>query len=282
MSENDKTDISASKGGRQTVPGLFQIQNRGTLLDITILFVNAVAVTVFSPHVASLSRSALDGDVRAQNIIVIPLMAMFILPPVAAVLKRCRFHERKGDVKNIFEGLDLAALFLIAFPYIMVQVFMLLAIVPILWPSVWSDISESTGVFLVLGIIILSFGTTSLIFLYFKKPYYSSFEFLYSPRTELVADIFIFINMIIYQLAWNHFVLTQVGNSLMEEQLSVSVLVTSFVLITVLAMAMYLPPRIFYLAEDYRKGRVWFTIFLANAPIILRILTQTGNSNGIW
>jgi hypothetical protein len=34
----------------------------------------------------------------------------------------------------------------------------------------------------------------------------------------------------------------------------------------------YLPPRLFYLAEDGNSPVVWLTMLLANSPVLLRIL----------
>jgi hypothetical protein len=38
------------------------------------------------------------------------------------------------------------------------------------------------------------------------------------------------------------------------------------------ALLIYIPPRIFYLAEDGKRPVVWVTMLLANSPVLLRIL----------
>jgi hypothetical protein len=38
------------------------------------------------------------------------------------------------------------------------------------------------------------------------------------------------------------------------------------------ALLIYLPPRVFYLAEDIYRPTAWATIVLANSPVILRVL----------
>jgi len=38
----------------------------------------------------------------------------------------------------------------------------------------------------------------------------------------------------------------------------------------------YLPPRILYLVEDYRRPLTWLTIILANLPIIVHFLFGKG------
>jgi hypothetical protein len=43
-------------------------------------------------------------------------------------------------------------------------------------------------------------------------------------------------------------------------------------LIVFVALMIYFPPRIFYLTEDLRRPAAWFTILLANTPLILRVM----------
>jgi hypothetical protein len=38
------------------------------------------------------------------------------------------------------------------------------------------------------------------------------------------------------------------------------------------ALLIYFPPRVFYLAQDGRRPRTWLTMLLANSPVIVRIL----------
>jgi hypothetical protein len=37
----------------------------------------------------------------------------------------------------------------------------------------------------------------------------------------------------------------------------------------------YFPPRMFYLYEDINRGRTWAMMFLANSPVIFRVLIGT-------
>lgn len=274
-------NVSKSKDRRTPIFGLFRVQNRGIFLDITIFFVNVVAVTAFAPYVAVLSRLAFDGESRAQNIVVVPLLAMFLLPVIASVLKRWRLHDRIHEVNDRFKGFDLATMGLVAIPYLIFQILILLAVHGIL-RSHLSAFGETAEIVTILILFFLPFGSGYLLYLYFKEPHSEPFEFLLDKRTELVADICIFVNMILYQLVWNHFILERIGRRLQSEELSFTLVITTTLMITVIAMAIYLPPRIFYLAEDARKGRVWFTIFLANAPIIVRMMADSGTSRGNW
>ena len=39
-----------------------------------------------------------------------------------------------------------------------------------------------------------------------------------------------------------------------------------------LALLLYFPPRMFYLAEDIGRPRTWATILIANSPVIARMV----------
>ena len=49
---------------------------------------------------------------------------------------------------------------------------------------------------------------------------------------------------------------------------------------SVIALIVYFPPRIFYLAEDAKRPRVWLTMLLANLPVIYRVVI--GHSAANW
>jgi hypothetical protein len=42
-----------------------------------------------------------------------------------------------------------------------------------------------------------------------------------------------------------------------------------------IALLIYFPPRMFYLAEDINRPRTWLTMLLANSPVIVRVLVGT-------
>jgi hypothetical protein len=47
-----------------------------------------------------------------------------------------------------------------------------------------------------------------------------------------------------------------------------------------LALLIYFPPRMFYLAEDIHRRRTWFTMLLANSPVIFKVLIGSNNQAG--
>ena len=73
--------------------------------------------------------------------------------------------------------------------------------------------------------------------------------------------------MILFQVGWN---------LLTSERLSrpsdASEFVGRLLFLCFIALLVYFPPRIFYLAEDIGRGRTWLMMLLANSPVIARVL----------
>jgi hypothetical protein len=121
---------------------------------------------------------------------------------------------------------------------------------------------------LILFAMICTIVQTYLIYRYFtapKKP--PRFEFLRRPESEILGDVCIFLNMILFQVGWN---------LLTSERLSRPADAGEFVgrllFLCFIALLIYFPPRIFYLAEDIDRGRTWLMMLLANSPVIARML----------
>jgi hypothetical protein len=79
--------------------------------------------------------------------------------------------------------------------------------------------------------------------------------------------------MILFQVIWNIFSRIPFNRTADVEEFAGRVFWLVFV-----AMLIYFPPRIFYLAEDFRRPAAWLTMLLANSPVILRALFG-GDSN---
>jgi hypothetical protein len=71
--------------------------------------------------------------------------------------------------------------------------------------------------------------------------------------------------MLLFQLIWNLLSLAGVG-----PPSGVGDAVARLLVLVFLALLLYFPPRMFYLAEDAGRGRTWLMILLANAPVIAR------------
>lgn len=89
-------------------------------------------------------------------------------------------------------------------------------------------------------------------------------EWLESPKSETLADALLFLNMIGYQAFWGLLMA-----DLPHDYPTISGRLSMFLFA---ALLIYIPPRIFYLAEDGKRPVVWVTMLLANSPVLLRIL----------
>jgi hypothetical protein len=120
---------------------------------------------------------------------------------------------------------------------------------------------------------------TALVYRYFLPPKKApSLSFLRDPASEQAADLCIFVNMILFQVFWN-IVISQFP---FERVTSVGEFALNFFVLSFLALLVYFPPRIFYLAEDIKRPATWLTILLANSPTILRaLLGDDSNARGL-
>ena len=98
-----------------------------------------------------------------------------------------------------------------------------------------------------------------------------------SPESELLGDACLFTNMILFQVGWNLLTLFSLGRVSSVEEFLGRIFFLSFV-----ALLVYFPPRMFYLAEDINRGRTWLTMLLANLPVIVRVLIGTNSNQSGW
>jgi hypothetical protein len=49
-----------------------------------------------------------------------------------------------------------------------------------------------------------------------------------------------------------------------------------------IALLIYFPPRMFYLAEDINRPRTWLMMLLANSPVIIRVLIGSSSNAPGW
>jgi hypothetical protein len=112
---------------------------------------------------------------------------------------------------------------------------------------------------------------TWLVYRYFSPPKAPpTSPFLLSPASDLVGDICIFVNMIFMQIIWNTIASVDFAHPVDVEEFVGRLFVFSFI-----ALLIYFPPRMLYLAEDIDKRRTWMMILLANSPVIIRVLVGT-------
>jgi hypothetical protein len=265
-----------------TIKKLFAHANRGILLDVIVFLVNVVFLTILSRQLNNLFHQAntRDASTIAKVAVAIFCLGLVFLQPVGAILKRRRAHLRSSDLYEVPAGC------LILPAYFLTQLIFLIAgsgqIIDLVFGR--NSLSDSADYFglppkifmlLFLGIPALAIANTFIVYFYFQLPTHKPIlPWLESPRSEAFGDLLLFLNMIGFQAFWG--VLT---SSLVNDYSTITGRLSMFAFITLL---IYIPPRLFYLAEDGKRPIVWLTMFLANLPALLRILFVSGTKAMNW
>jgi len=276
--ENKNLNHQLTTAKRQTT-NIFAKTNRGMLLDIVIFVANLLLMR-------KLTRLFIEvfGEVSAENplaklVLVFVCLAMFILPALGAVLKRWHFHQRlKAEGKTVeSENTVLSGCLFNPLFYFCLNLVIMSAIITGLGEQLFGKNLLNNGpvfitsIFIGLGVTIVQ---TFLIYQYFSPPKNPpKQEFLREPQSETLGDICIFLNMIFFQVAWNLLTFAPLGRVSSFTDFAGRLFFLSFV-----ALLIYFPPRIFYLAEDINRPRTWLTMLLANSPVIVRILFGTSST----
>jgi hypothetical protein len=256
-------------------PNILAKENRGLLLDIVVFVLNIVLMRWLTGYFLQLVQLA-NGDERlAQFMLSGMCLSMWILPAAGAVMKRWHFHQRlKEDGKKVdWEEGAAGCLFNPIF-YFCLNLVLFSAILTGLGQFLFGRRLFDNGAIFVPTIflgLIFTIVQTYLIYRYFsapKKP--PRWEFLRHNESEVLGDICIFVNMILFQVIWNTLTFAPFGRPSGPLEFFGRLFFLCF-----LAMLIYFPPRMFYLVEDINRRRTWATMLLANSPVILKILIGT-------
>ena len=256
-------------------PNILAKENRGLLLDIVVFVLNIVLMRWLAGYFLQLVHLA-NGDERLTQFTLAGLcLSMWILPAAGAVMKRWHFHQRlKDEGKNVEWDSGLGGCFFNPIFYFCLNLVLMSAIVAGLGTFLFGNQVSNNGAIFVPMIFFGLFCTiaqTYLIYRYFsvpQKPPRS--EFLRHPESELLGDICIFVNMILFQIIWNTLTFAELGRPS-----GVVEFLGRLFFLCFLAMLIYFPPRMFYLVEDIDRGRTWITMLLANSPVIVNLLIGT-------
>jgi hypothetical protein len=252
-------------------------KNRGLLLDIVVFVANVFLMHLLTRLFLDLVRAASAGEEVAQYALAFSCLGMWILPAAGAVLKRWHFHRRLQAQNQTLQSSEsrLAGCLFNPIFYFCLNLVIVSAILSAFGQLLFGNALLQNGAIFVplvfLGLILTIFQTY-LIYRYFsrpKKPPKS--EFLRSPRSELLGDICLFLNMILFQIVWNTLTFAGVGRPSGFWEFVGRLFVLCFI-----ALLIYFPPRMFYLAEDIDRPRTWLTMLVANSPVILRVLFGAG------
>lgn len=190
-------------------------------------------------------------------------------------MKRWHFHRRlKAEGKSVESESNLAGCVFNPIFYFCLNLVLVSAILSGLGQFLFGrKLLNNGAIFIPLVFVGLIFTIvqTFLIYRYFsapKKPPRS--HFLRHPESETLGDICIFLNMILFQVAWNMLTFVDLGRPSGALEFFGRLFFLCFI-----ALLIYFPPRMFYLAEDINRGRTWLTMLLANSPVIVRVLIGT-------
>lgn len=284
-SSNKRTDGQRSVGSvRHHLANLFAKTNRGLLLDIFVFIANVFLMRLLTGQFINLFSQVSAENPSAKLTLGLTFAAMWVLPAVGAVLKRWHFHQRleaQGITVDSEETKLAGCLFNPLF-YFCLNLVITSVVIASLGEFVFGRRGlDTAAVFipLIFAGMILTIVQTYLIYRYFsppKKPPQS--KFLLSPQSETLGDICLFLNMILFQVFWNMLTFADLGHPSSLLELGGRLFFLSFI-----ALLIYFPPRMFYLAEDINRRRTWLTMLLANSPVIIRVLIGTGsNSTTGW
>jgi hypothetical protein len=280
-----KSSELASSGQRQlkfSASRLFAKANRGLLLDVFVFVLNIFLMRLLTRQFINIFSEVSADDPIAKLALGLTLLAMWILPAAGAVLKRWQFHKRlraQGVSVEKEETKLVGCLFNPLF-YFCLNLVITSALLATLGEFFLGKSLDSGPVFIPLVIIglILTIIQTYLIYRYFippKKPPQS--PFLLGEQSETLGDVCLFLNMILFQVGWNMLTFVDLGHPRNLLDFGGRLFFLSFI-----ALLIYFPPRMFYLAEDIHRRSTWITMLLANSPVLVRVLIGTGSSTTGW
>jgi hypothetical protein len=245
------------------------------LLDIVVFLLNLFLMQRLTRYALDVFQYADEGEPLAQFSLLLACVAMWVLPAAGALLKRWHFHHRlaASGKKFDFDAKLSGCLFNPLF-YFCLNLVLVSAIIAGAGQFLFGNrLSDSAAIFvpsILLGLI-ATILQTYVIYRYFsppKKP--PRYDFLRQPQSEVLGDVCIFLNMILFQIAWNFMAFADLGRPSGPTEFIGRLFFLCFI-----ALLIYFPPRMFYLAEDIERPRTWVTMLLANSPVIVRVLIGT-------
>src|SRR5688572_26587653 len=93
---------------RSALVNLFTESNRGLLLDLVVFVANLFLMSWLTGFFLDLFQLVSAEEPLAKFALAVTGVAMWILPPIAAVLKRRHFHQRCKEAARIFDSEEFA------------------------------------------------------------------------------------------------------------------------------------------------------------------------------
>jgi hypothetical protein len=263
---------------------LFAKENRGLLLDILVFVANIFLMRLVTKVFIELFSEVSAEDPIAKFLLGLAFLAMWILPAAGAVLKRWHFHQRlKAEGKAVASAeTNLSGCLFNPLFYFCLNLLITSAVLTSLGDFFFGKALLNNGALFVPLVIVgllLTIVQTYLIYQYFSPPKNPpKAKFLRDPQSEALGDICLFLNMMLFQVFWNLLTFADLGHPTSVLEFCGRLFFLSFI-----ALLIYFPPRMFYLAEDINRPRTWLTMLLANSPVIIRVLIGTSsNTPAAW
>lgn len=259
---------------------LFAEENRGLLLDIFVFVANVFLMRLVTRVFIDLFSQVSAEDPIAKLLLGLTFLAMWILPAAGAVLKRWHFHQRLKAQGQTVESTEtkLAGCLFNPLIYFCLNLVITSVVLTGLGDFFFGKaLLNNPALFipLVIAGLLLTIVQTFLIYQYFSPPKNPpKAKFLREPQSEVLGDMCLFLNMILFQVFWNMLTFADLGHPSGLLEFAGRLFFLSFI-----ALLIYFPPRMFYLAEDINRPRTWLTMLLANSPVIIRVLIGTGSNS---
>jgi hypothetical protein len=259
-------------------------ENRGILFDIFIFILNLTLMNVIPPLFTNVGRQAYQGVIPAQFTVFFFFVILFLLQPFGANFKRWQFHQRRRAGRRrkrstsesyIFTFAESIPLAIIFNPVLYFGILLFTSMVIISFINeliIGKNVSDDDSLFIVFVLVgfLISVVHSMVMYWYFTSPKKEpKKKILYGQSSGLIGDVLLFVNIVIFQILWN--IVGQIPSQSMHTV--GDFMVRAFFLIC-MALLIYFPSRIFYSAEDIKKPLAWFTIVLANSPLIIRFLAS--------
>jgi len=255
--------------GRTALAALLDDGNRGLLLDVVVFSVNIAVMGLLVERFGGVVRRASADDPAALAVLFAGAVALFVLAPLGATLKRWHYHQRRGagaaDITEPISGCLFHPIF-----YFSLATVVFATVNAFVMQQVYGRREPDGTVFVTsilagIGLIILH---TALVYRYFSPPQRPPRSaFLRGRASAVLGDACLFANMLLFQVIWNALSFAGLGapGGIGEALARLAVL-------CFLALLLYFPPRMFYLAEDIGRPRTWAMILVANSPVIARMV----------
>jgi hypothetical protein len=250
--------------------------NRGVVLDLAVFFVALFLARALVALAHAAVQAAAREDMHAKLAVGLFFAVLVLIQPIGPALKRWSFHQRHTFSAESGAG---CLVFWFMFVYFAVMLALCTTAIVVLGEvfANGAGANESVGVGLVLAGFVWSMFSVGIVYRYFmtpKKP--PRWTFLTTPAAEHLGDAFVFANAIGFQILWG----SVTSSGMFREAVtgtplgrpgSASDVLGRLLAIAACALVLYLPARIYYLAEDKHRALTYATMLLANFPLILTL-----------